>query len=174
MSITQDYNGDGLLLQPLVELSKKVNCALEPSDGRSVRISEDYAARLFEWVNREIFGVRLSENVHKIEDLIGEKLIGFEITEIGGDISVVYLGLHDRELIGRIIELDGSDVDVTSWEAGFIGSMINCSIEAFPLSEKQRQVIHNLLDKYDFASGDREIRGLPPGQQPSKFSGLND
>ena len=46
-------------------------------------------------------------------------------------------------------ELDNSDFDVSSWEAGFIESVLHGNYHG-PLSEKQKGVIWDMQDKYEF------------------------
>lgn len=55
--------------------------------------------------------------------------------------------MEDSELLGMLEALDESEHDVTSWEAGFIESILY----EWPgsLTAAQRATIHKLIEKYD-------------------------
>ena len=53
----------------------------------------------------------------------------------------------DEELIDLLVELDeNDDISVTSWEASFIDNIFK---NQNALTEKQRDKIEELLDKYE-------------------------
>lgn len=56
--------------------------------------------------------------------------------------------LSDDEIRKLLKELDEEDIDVTRFEADFIESV--CFKRKGSLSEKQRDVARNILDKYGY------------------------
>jgi hypothetical protein len=55
--------------------------------------------------------------------------------------------MGDDDLRAMLEELDEADVDVTSWEAKFIENV--CYNYRGPLSDRQREVAEEMLEKYD-------------------------
>jgi len=53
---------------------------------------------------------------------------------------------NDREIRERLVDLDDSDSNVSSFEAGFIESVV--FKYKGPLSEKQRALALQILEKY--------------------------
>jgi hypothetical protein len=55
--------------------------------------------------------------------------------------------LTDSDLYQFILDLDSSDLELTNWEVTFVQSLIDGSISTY--SEKQRDVLKRMVDKYD-------------------------
>ena len=54
----------------------------------------------------------------------------------------------DNELLSILEEIDSMNVNLTDWESGFIENVFNNGIN----TERQRQVIYKLMEKYQGGS----------------------
>lgn len=54
-----------------------------------------------------------------------------------------------RKQLSLVREIDRMEVDVTSWEASFLDSVIKQLEQGKPLSQKQLDVIHQMCHRYE-------------------------
>lgn len=83
------------------------------------------------------------------------------------NLSMGELEKLDKGLIERVIALDTADVEVDSWEAGFIESVVRREHSGWVLSPKQREAAMKILDKYEVQTrGEQQsVTKLPPGAE---------
>jgi hypothetical protein len=64
---------------------------------------------------------------------------------------------YDAMVLDVLKQLDEGDFDVSTWEAGFLDSLLR---QTYPLKRKQREVLAQMCERYLPASGlAAELRG---------------
>lgn len=95
--------------EKLVELKEKLDRQMVPLDGRSIIVSEDFAESIRTYFDRGRTMESDKDRGGASQDIVGARLLGFQIAGISGDEDVRYVPNVSVEKVKGEVESDGVD-----------------------------------------------------------------